>query len=166
MKRLFLLIVVMFSYIVGHTTCNGETTAKCGQNAYDLVVPLHVQMDINFKLKDCQLNTIDPEKRYTAKEINAFLKSCEYRDTLILNLGPKENDRASILIKLGIQEFCNEDVVIFEECPEEVDEPTILTDTDIPTMGEWGLICLVLLFLILGTVAIKNRDTHPMASSG
>ena len=33
-----------------------------------------------------------------------------------------------------------------------------IVDSAIPTMGEWGLLCLMLLFLIVGIVTIKSRD--------
>lgn len=47
-----------------------------------------------------------------------------------------------------------------DETPVEDNTPIeTVEDTAIPTMGEWGLICLMLLFLIVGVVTIKSRET-------
>lgn len=39
-------------------------------------------------------------------------------------------------------------------------EPPPVVDTAIPTMGEWGLMCLVILFLIIGVVSVTQKETQ------
>ncbi len=51
----------------------------------------------------------------------------------------------------------NVEQVAEEQEPEPIDE--MLDDAgDVPTMGQWGLICLGLLFMIFATQCIKQRD--------
>lgn len=55
-------------------------------------------------------------------------------------------------------QFCIEPIDDSGEAINPINEVVPIDSESIPTMGEWGLICLMLLFMIVGVVTIKSSE--------
>lgn len=94
-----------------------------------------------------------------ASEVNLFEQALQIscNEQVVVWASYIGDYKTNIYRSVCSDQFCREPV---DNSGEVTQVDNTLVDTAIPTMGEWGLICLTLLFMIVGVLTIKSRDTR------
>lgn len=104
----------------------------------------------------------DDHSEILASGINLFEQalqiSCNEQVVVWANYVPESNYDTNINRSVCTNTFC-------QALNEDVGSGEPVADTSIPTMGEWGLICLSILFLIFGIQSIKERQSDFLLES-